>query len=90
MGSPQSITGVRCTSTIPFAKLRFYLIERGVRFSWVAEKAGIEYNRSCRLCAGVNEPTLHEALLLKQVLFCQLEQIFDTDVVLPGEERNHD
>lgn len=65
-------------------------MERGVRFSWVAEKAGIEYNRFCRLCAGVNEPTLREALLLKRVLFCELEQIFDTDVVLPREERSHD
>ncbi len=90
MGSPQSVADVPCTSSSSFTKLRYYLDHRGVRLSFVAEKAGIEYNRFCRLCAGVNEPTLREALALKRVLFCELDEIFDTDEVLRGDGSDHD
>lgn len=90
MGGPQSVADVSCTSSSSFTKLRYFLDHRGVRLSFVAGKAGIEYNRFCRLCSGVNEPTLREALALKRVLVCELNEIFDTDEAMPGNGSDHD
>ncbi len=71
-------------------KLRYYLDEHGISMAWVAKQVSINYDRFYRLCAGVNEPTLREALALKRLLLCELEEIFDTDEALPGDGSDHD
>ena len=68
------------------SKLRYFLDERGIRLKWLAKRTGIDYNRLYRLSAGRTEPTVREGYLIKLVLTCELEQIFDTDVKLPAVE----
>ncbi len=69
-------------------KLRHYLDEHGISMAWVAKQVGINYDRFYRLCAGTGEPTLREGLLIKKLLSCQLQQIFEVDDDEP--EEGHD
>ena len=71
-------------------KLRSFLFEHGIMMKWVAQRCRIDYNRFFRLCQGQTEPTLSEGLRIRRVLNCQIEQIFDIDETLSGEETHHD
>ena len=71
-------------------KLRAFLCEHGIMMKWVAQRCRIDYNRFFRLCQGQTEPTLSEGLRIKRALNCQLEQIFDVDETLSGEDTGHD
>ena len=71
-------------------KLRSFLCEHGIMMKWVARRCRIDYNRFFRLCQGETEPTLSEGFRIRRALNCQLEQIFDVDETLSGEEAGHD
>lgn len=71
-------------------KLRYFLDEHGVKLTWLAKRTGIEYNRLYRLASGMAEATIREGYLIKRVLVCQLDQLFDTDVSLPNDGQDHD
>jgi hypothetical protein len=71
-------------------KLRYFLDEHGIRLTWLAKRTGIEYNRLHRLASGVAEATIREGFLIKRVLVCELDQVFDTEVSLPKNEQDRD